>query len=469
MCKILCLFVLLFLINGSLPAKDESPNTKISNSKVIIVPIEGAISSPQLYILRRAIREAETQQIDAILLEMNTPGGALNTTLEIMEVLDNFNGTTLTFINNEAISAGAYISVATDEIYFSPKGVMGAAAVIQGTGQEIPETAKMKIDSYLMAKVRTLTANYPYRTEVVRAMMDKEYELIIDDAILKKKGELLTLTADEAINAYGNPPRPLLSSGTFENVDQLLDHKFGENQYSVVTFEVSWSEHLAKFMSNISPILMGLGMLLLFVEFKTPGFGVFGITGIILLAIVFAGKFVAGLAGNETLLIFSLGAILLIVEFFIFPGTFISGILGFMCIFGALGWSLVDKWPSNADPLQSYDFSSAIITMSQSLLIAVIGFILVARFMPKSMKNRLVLNTVVGNKSHDIHKESKINGSLSLLIGETGEVVHDLHPYGTIRLKSGDFTAKSSLGEIEKGSGITVTGVSGSDLIVAKK
>jgi membrane-bound serine protease (ClpP class) len=263
------------------------------------VPITEAISKPNLFILRRSIKQAIEMGVKVIVLDMDTPGGRLDVTLDMMELLDRFEGETLTYVNRDAISAGAYISMATDSIYFAPDGVMGAAAVVAGGGQEIDESMKAKINSYLLARMRSYTEEFPYRAEVIRAMADIDYELEIDGEVLKPAGELLSVTATEAMELYGNPARPLLADGIADSLQDLLSARYGEGVSVMETFEISWSEEAAKYLDSIAPILLGLGLLLLFVEFKTPGFGLFGIGGLTLVAIVFAGNYLAGLAGFE--------------------------------------------------------------------------------------------------------------------------------------------------------------------------
>ena len=269
------------------------------------VPITEAISKPNLFILRRSIKQAIEMGVQVIMLDMDTPGGRLDVTLDMMEILDRFEGETLTYVNRDAISAGAYISMATDSIYFAPDGVMGAAAVVAGGGQEIDESMKAKINSYLLARMRSYTEEFPYRAEVIRAMADMDYELKIDDEVLKPAGELLSLTASEAVALYGDPARPLLADGIAETLEAALAARYGEGVAVMETFEISWSEEAAKYLDSIAPILLGLGLLLLFVEFKTPGFGMFGIGGLVLVAIVFASNYLAGLAGFEAILFFS--------------------------------------------------------------------------------------------------------------------------------------------------------------------
>lgn len=169
-----------------------------AEAKVYKVKIDGQISSPQLYILKRAIRAANADGAKILIVDMDTPGGDLDTTIKIMETLENFGGKTICYVNPNAISAGSFIAAACDEIYFSPKGVMGAAEAVNASGADIDKSMQRKLTSFLGAKVRSLNKENPRRAEVQRAMNDPEFELKIGGKVLKKKGELLTLTADEA-------------------------------------------------------------------------------------------------------------------------------------------------------------------------------------------------------------------------------------------------------------------------------
>jgi membrane-bound serine protease (ClpP class) len=109
-------------------------------AKIFVIPVRDQIGKPILYILRTGVKAAISAEAEFIVLDMETPGGRLDVTLEMMEILDRFDGTTVTFINDEAISAGAFISAATDKIYFSPSGVIGAAAPVGASGEDIQET-----------------------------------------------------------------------------------------------------------------------------------------------------------------------------------------------------------------------------------------------------------------------------------------------------------------------------------------
>ena len=466
------------LSNGPEPPRPDASGDPV---EVYVVPVHGPITSAQLYILRRGLKAAVEKDIDAVVVDIDTPGGELHTTLEMMKVLDRFKGDTLTFVSNEAVSAGVYISASTQDIYFAPKSVIGSAAVIQGTGQEVPETMKQKIDSYLMARVRSYTEEHPYRSQVVQAMMDEDYVLEIDDEILKDKGQLLSLTANEAVKAYGQPPKPLLGVGIYEDVDALLASRYSENGYRIKAFEVTWSEDFAKYMNGIAPILMGLGLLGLFIEFKTPGFGIFGITGVVLLGIVFLSNYVAGLAGHEEALVCLLGIGLILLEIFLLPGVVVVAATGAFLVLGSLIWALADYWPGNMGetPVETvapglFDFTYRTFldpagSVMFGFLLAVVGAALVVRYMPQtSFGGRFILQKTVGVADPVVTAGGTAsNQDVELPApGTMGEAVTDLFPSGEVGIAGNRYQARVVVGSIHRGSTVRVTGREDFSLLV---
>jgi membrane-bound serine protease (ClpP class) len=442
------------------------------------VPITEAISKPNLFILRRSIKQAIERGVQVIILDMDTPGGRLDVTLEMMEILDRFEGETITYVNKDAISAGAYISMSTDAIYFAPDGVMGAAAVVAGGGQEIDESMKAKINSYLLARMRSYTEEFPYRSEVIRAMADLDYELKIDDTVLKPSGELLSLTAREAVETYGDPPRPLLADGIAEDLESLLAERYGDGLAELETFEITWSEEAAKYLDSIAPILLGLGLLLLFVEFKTPGFGVFGISGLVLVAIVFASNYLAGLAGFEAILFFLLGLVFIIVDIFLLPGTFVFLVLGGLFILGSLLWSLSDIWPVPSDDGGPADFAftvdidsvwMALYELLGAFAIALLGLWLIWRFLPNMpVYGRLVHSTAGAMPDPVVTGGSEVPGVDHLPdTGSTGVVTKPLHPLGEVEIDGKRYQATVGIGTLDKGTPIVVVGYRHFNLQVA--
>lgn len=459
MSHLLVLFIFLVSGLGLIAEKIDAPqDAEPVNSggvvDVYVIPITGAIGKPNLYILRRGLKEAIANDVDMVLLNMDTPGGRVDYTLEMMEMLAKFEGITATYINVDAISAGSFIAAATQEIYFAPQGKMGASAVIQGGGQDVPETARMKIESYLRANIRVITQDYPYRSEVIRAMLDAEYELKIGDEVIKPAGELLTLTAREAMQEFGDPPAPLLAAGIHSSAEALLDERFGPGKYAIRDFELTYSEVLAKWMNTFAPALLGIGLLALFLEFKTPGFGFFGIGGIVLLGIFFIAQYVAGLAGNEPILFFILGIILVLVELFFFPGLLVFALSGLGLILGSLIWAMVDIWPGEPITISPELLAEPLVNLVFGMTIAAVGAVIASRMFPTSwMGRRLVLAEAAGGSGETVRAERAAHWPAE---GSTGTAVTDLFPSGRVEIKGQRYDARTALASIERGTRIRV-------------
>lgn len=452
------------------PAPAASPAKK---TVVYVIPVKDEINSPNLYILRRGLKEAIEHKADVVLLDMNTPGGALDVTFEIMEALEKFPGKKITFIDREAMSAGAFISAVTDEIYFVPNGVIGAAAPVLSGGGEVDKTMKQKIVSYLRARMRaTSEGKGNYRGQVVSAMIDEDFELKIGEKVIKPKGELLSLTATEALEKYGEPPQPLLGAGKAADISALLAGKFGAGGYTVQHFQITWSESLAKYLTALSPILMGLGMLALFIEFKTPGFGWPGTVGIVLLALVFVGNYVAGLSGHEPAIVFAIGAALVAAELIFFPGIVLVALTGVTFMLGALVWAGADYWPNQP---MTVNFSGEmlmqpVLNLGLALVLAVGLFALFLKFLPKTgLYQHLAVQGASVAPAQSAGVAPQAAGSIGSLVGRRGVAVTGLFPSGEVELEGRRYPAKVAIGFIEASTPIVVTGATDFGLTVERE
>jgi len=418
--------------------------------KVAVIPIREAIGKPVLYVVRRGLKDAIDLGADIVLIDMDTPGGEAGAMLQIMEALDKFPGQKLTYVNSEAISAGAIIASVSDEIYFAPRGVMGAADVVTGSGGDLPAGMKRKIDSYLSAKIESYTMHAPRRADVIKAMRIPEFEFKLDGQILKEKGELLTLTAEKAIALYGDPPTPLLAAGVADDITSLLDSRFGADGYALTRLDATWSEQLAVWLSGLVPLMLGLGLLALFIEFKTPGFGIFGVVGLTLLGLVFLSNFVAGLSGHEPALIFVLGLILVAVEVFFLPGTVVFALSGILLMLGSLLWSMADIWPNEPLTISGDVFLSPLLNLGTGLALAIVGGLALLRFLPKGLLwDRVVLATAAtGTSAPEIEEES--------LIGREGVAVTALFPSGQIEIDGRRYEARVAVGTVDVGQRVVV-------------
>ena len=444
----------------------------VDKKSAFIIPVRDQIGPPILNILRRGMKQAIESEVDLIILDMDTPGGELGVTLEIMQEIldsvDSWEGKVITYVNKEAISAGAYIAIATQEIAFAPFSQIGAAEAVSGGGGEIDPSMKRKVNSYLKAKIRNFAGSYKYRSLVMAAMMDANVSLIIegetlkaaDGTLIKSPGELLTLTGEEAVMKYGNPPQTLLGTGIFKDLEELLDQRWGKKNYQMIRMEINWAENAGLWLNGIAPLLLSIGLVLLFIEFKTPGFGVFGILGIGFILIFFGSKYVSGLAGQEELLLFLIGFCLVLVEVFLAPGLFLPALLGLALMFGSLIWAMVDMWPGQEIDWSFALFRVPLVELAQSFGLAFILGYLAIKIMGKTpIGKSMLLETSVGNLKSN-------QPSLFIEPNKVGVTVSELYPVGKVQIDGKTYEARSVIGKIEKGQRIKVLKHSGYELVV---
>ncbi len=435
--------------------------------KIYVLPIRDDIMPPLVYVVRRGVKEAMEAKADALILDMNTDGGRVDVTEEIIQIISKFGGKTFTYVNDRAFSAGAFISVATQKIYMAPQSVIGAAAPIMmapgGAGAEsIPDTMEAKMTSAIRALVRTQAEKNGHNIEVVEAMIDKTKEFEIDGEVLNKEGSILTLTDRQAAKEYGYPPKPLLSSGTVESLDALIE-KIGYANAVRVNVQPTGAEKLGTWINKISPLLLLIGIIGLYIEFKTPGFGVPGIVGILAFAIYFLGGYVAGLSGAEWIVVFVIGVALLAVELFVFPGTFIAGILGAILILVSLVMGMVDVYPGTPTLPSLPDVREPLQDLSLAILGAVVVALVLARFLPKTtLYDRLVSQTASGEVS-----VAALQAQSTARMGKVGVAISNLSPGGKARFGEELLDVVTRGERIEKGQPVRIVGHSGSNAIVA--
>ena len=454
----------------ALPAGALTAST-LQVKQVVVIPIRDEIAEPALYILRRGLKEAMAGKADVVVLDLKTPGGAIDVTMEMMAALEKYPGLTIAYVDNEAMSAGAFVSAVTGEIWFAPDGIIGAAAPVTATGQDVDTTMKQKLVSYLKARMRATSEGKGYRGQVISAMIDSDLELKIAGQVLKEKGELLSLTATEAMKAYGDPARPLLGSGIAPDIDALLTKRFGAHGYAVRRLEVTWSERLAVGLNLIAPVLLGLGLLSLFIGYKTGSFGVFGIAGVCLLALVFLGSSVAGLSGHEPALLFGLGVVMLLLELLFFHSAGFLGIVGGALMLAALFWSMSDLWPN--EPLTiawSGDaFEKPAVNLGLGLVIAAGLGAALLRYLPRGwIWDRLVVEATIGGAAQEAGSVPGAGLNLDALVGRRGVAVTTLRPGGQVEVEGRRYEAAIGMGTVDAGTPVVVRGRTDFGLTVEK-
>jgi len=428
-----------------------------------VIPINGEIERGLVYVIRRGVSEAVSRKADAIILEMNTPGGRIDSTEEIVKILDGINVPVVTYVNPRAISAGAIISLATDKIYMKPGSTIGDAMPILLNQQDMPADRKEKMVSYVAAKVRGIAEKKGHNVDLAECMVRIEKEFKIGDEVICPAGELLTLTSFEAEKKYGSDNKSLLSSGSMETLDDLLK-ELGLESATVKTLEVSYAEKIARWidMTAVSGLILALGLLALYMEFKTPGFGVFGISGLILLSVWFWGHNVAGLAGFEEIALFIVGVVLLAIEIFVIPGFGITGISGIVLIVTALVLAMVQHYPGGNWYPPVTHLEGAATSLGLALTICAIGVIILARFLPETaIFKRIMLTSAVAKE-----QGYQAGASLDALAGEKGVAETDLHPGGIATIAGKRYTVVSRGDFIDSGTRIIIVQTKGNRIVV---
>jgi len=454
----------LFLCSSIGVGGETSPSK--SKKIVYILPIRQDIAPPLVYLVRRGVKEAIAAGADALILDMDTNGGYADATLEIIDILDRFPGKKITYVNKKAYSAGAFIAVATEQIYMAPESVIGAAAPIfigpGGSGpQQVPSTLEAKIISALSARIRAYAQKYGHNPRVIEAMIDKNKELKIDGKVICAKGEILTLTNQEAEQRYGNPPKPLLSLGTVKSLDALLE-RLGYANAKKVYVQPTGAEKLAQWLTSLSWLWLIIGIAGIYIEMKTPGFGVPGTIGIIAFILYFAGSYIAGFAGLEWALVFLAGLILIALEIFVWPGVMVlllSG--GLLCLLG-LVMALVDRYP-HMPLLPTLDqLERPLETLSIAILGAGLTIYILSRLLPKTP----VYTIIVQQGASATESVQQIESWKQTHLGQVGVAVSPLRPSGKARFGNEllDVTTEGEF--IPSGARVRIIGFSGKTAIV---
>jgi membrane-bound serine protease (ClpP class) len=418
------LFLLLIPFNGY--AKNET---------VYVVPIEETVEKGLYAFLKRSVSEAEENGAEAIIFEINTPGGAVDAAAEIGKLMSSTKIKTIAFINNKALSAGAYISLNADEIYMVPGATIGSAAVIDQNGN----AAGKKAESYWFAAMQSAAKKNGRDPIYALAMADEKVEL---PEFGDGKEDLLTLTSDQAIEAG-------YAEGIAKDLNELLE-KLGLAEADIRTIDESFAEKVARFITHpiVIPILLTIGSLGLVVELYSPGFGIPGFMGLSALLLFFYGHLVAGLAGYETIILFVIGVGLILLEFFITGG--IAGILGFVAIIASLFLS-----------------AENVVHMAISLLIAIGVSILASIILVKVFGKKMRLfKKIILTDSTSTEKGYISNKSRTELIGLEGYALTPLRPSGTIVINDERIDAVSEGNFIQKNAKIKVVKAEGPKIVV---
>lgn len=435
------------------PSTREFTFPELDKRTVLFFKIEGPIDLGLAPFIERVIEEAESREdVVAILTEINTPGGRVDAAVQIKNVLLESTIPTIAWVHSEAISAGALIAYAHDGIFFSTGGTMGAATPIQmapgGDAQPVGE----KVVSYMRGVMRATAEANDRDGELAEAMVDASIEI----PGISKKDKLSTLTDAEALK-WG------VGDGAANSRKELLE-TLGLGDAQIEERETNWAEGIARFLTGptVSGLLMAIGMLGIFLEFSSPGFGLPGIVGLLSFLLFFTGHYVVHLAGLEEMAILGVGMVLLGLEILVIPGFGLAGIAGILAMVAALVMMMVALPLEVSWELGSLNDAISRVSIAFALTVAM-GFA-VFRFLPRTTPvRRLVLNASMAGEQGFESFDMKARSSL---VGSEGVVAMDLRPSGKVRINDALVDVVSEGGFIGKGTPIKVISAEGARVMV---
>jgi membrane-bound serine protease (ClpP class) len=417
---------------------------------VYVAPIEGMIDLGLAPFVQRVLNEATQEGAAAVILEINTFGGRVDAAVLIRDALLNARVPTVAFINKRAISAGALISLAAEKIVMANGGTIGAATPVQMGQPGAPaQPVEEKTVSYVRKEFRATAEARKRPPLIAEAMVDADVEI----PGLIQKGKLLTLTTEEAL-------KHKVADFRAETLESVLE-KLGLAGAQTRRVSPNWAEDLVRFLTNpiVSSLLMTLGMLGIFLEIRTPGFGLPGALGIASLALFFWGHWLVQLAGWEEMLMVGAGLILLVLEIFVIPGFGLAGVLGIGALLAGLSLSLIGGGAT-------WEFIGiAVGRVLISVVLALVASLLMLRFLPRLPFGRqLILETgLAAGEGYASAPERD-----SSWLGKRGTAFSMLRPAGIAEI-DGERVDVVSDGEfIDAGMAIVVTRVDGNRIVVRR-
>ncbi|MFC5284981.1 NfeD family protein [Pedobacter alpinus] len=425
--------------------------TALGQTKVYQLNLKEEINPGAWRSTKKAFEEAKANKAEVIIIDMNTYGGMLDYADSIRTKILNSPIKTIVYIDNNAASAGALISIACDKIYMSKGATIGAASVVNGQGEVLPE----KYQSYMRGLMRTTAETKGRNPKIAEGFVDPDLEI----AGLKPKGKVLTLTTAEAItNGY--------CVNEASSIDDVLKQE-GIINYTKQNYIPTFTDKIIGLLTlpAVSSVLILLMIGGIYFELQSPGIGFALLVAIVAGLLFFAPLYLEGLAENWEILLFLAGIVLLILEIFLIPGFGVFGIMGIICMVTGLALSLVLN--------DFFDLSvSGSERLVQSVLIvlgAMVGAVFLSVFFGGNILKSRAFQRLVLKDEQQSKEGYQVTKPQFDMLGKKGFAKTDLRPSGKIDINGEWFDAVSNDGFIENGTDIVVSKIENYNLIVRKQ
>ena len=382
-----------------------------SLSVVYRIRLDQDIDKAAERIVVKGLEKADEAGADYVLLDLDTYGGAVDAADSIRTAILRYEKPVIAYINMQAASAGALISIACDSIYMRTGSSIGAATVVNQSGEVMPD----KYQSFMRGMMRATAQATGRDPKIAESMVDT--------------ANVLSLTPEEAI-AVG------YCEGKAESVDEAVRAVVGGNEFIVKNMEddMTWLDRLIQLLLN--PLLQSIFMMMIiggiFVEIRTPGIGLPLVTAIVGALLYFAPLYVEHLAASWEILLFVIGLILIALEIFVIPGFGVAGISGIVAVVTALAFAMIDnaellRWDGTIN-LQPLLRPVAIVIFS--ITAAVFGSVWLVR---RLYATRTFDTIALRQEMKASEGFTGVVSGLEHFIGDELEVFADLKPSGKVK------------------------------------
>jgi membrane-bound serine protease (ClpP class) len=396
-----------------------------AQQKVLVFKLMDEISPKTWRYTLKALEKASSIKASAVIIHLNTYGGLLDDADSIRSAILSADMPVYVYINNNAASAGALISLACDSIYMHPGGTIGAASVVNQNAELLPD----KYQSYMRGLMRSTATQNHRRGEIAEAMVDGN--IVVDS--INKKGQVITFTTEEAIK-YG------YCEAKVNSIGEILQrtHLSGA---TIIYYEPTLLDKIIGVLN--APFLSGLLILLIlggiYFEFQHPG-ALFPI-GVSMIAamLYFAPNYLEGLAANWEILLFFVGLVLLILEIFVIPGFGVAGVTGIVFIMSSLVLALVKNNYFNFENVQRDTLNIALAVVSISFVVTIALAFVASHFLTSSNYFEKIAHT-------QTLKESKLVNSITQhesVLHMQGICITDMKPQGKVEINGNIYNAVS--------------------------
>lgn len=427
--------------------------TVVADSRPLVyeIDIQKEINNTTQIYLSKGLAEAKTLGADAVLIHLNTYGGQVDAADSMRTAILYSPIPVYVFIDNNAASAGALISIACEKIYMRKGANIGAATVVNQTGAAMPD----KYQSYMRSMMRSTAEAHGQDTVIQRN--DTLYkwkrdpliaEAMVDERVsipnLVDTGKVLTLTAQEAMK-WG------YCEGIAESPDEVITRYLGYSDYHLVSYTPSWLDDVKGFLLN--PVFQSFLIILIiggiYFEMQAPGMGFPSVVALVAAVLYFAPLYLDGLAANWEILVFVIGLMLIAVELFVLPGFGVAGIGGIVLVTGGLIMALLDNTNFDFRGVSAERWGEAVLTVLAGLVLGFVAMI----WLSHKIGRRGIFRRVA--LVADL-EEAVSSPDLSALVGQEGIAVTVLRPSGKVRIGTEWYDGVSEAGFIEKGSRVKV-------------